>query len=251
MPRPVLVLDLDGTVCLGDDPVREYARLVEAGAPHAAGLVDALEEFLRDPDARPDLRVAQDGYQAVQLLGDGLDPGVLDEAYHRSRAGLHADLRGLHAPVGLGRLLDELDVHAVLVTNAPGDGLPAVLDHLGLGDRLDEVRTDAGKPSRMRRALADLLDGQGIGATPGHLMSVGDIWRNDLAPALELGCATAYVDTYGRRQGPAHVWARTLPELYPSLRAWAADPAEFGRSHPLPPAPMAVGATPERPGTVT
>ncbi|CAN5192681.1 HAD family hydrolase [soil metagenome] len=234
--RPVLVLDLDGTLALGDAPVLAYARQIELLAPRAKGLTSAVTAFLDDPGADERLQQAQDGYQAVHALSQVMDvPSDLrDRAYALSRAALADDLGDVRAPRGLLSALSEIDADVVLVTNSPRAGLDSLLARLGVADVVSEIRTDAGKPLGMLGLLTDLLQARGLADDPGRLMSVGDIWANDLAPALELGCATAYVDAFDRHQGPAHVRARTLPELYPALIAWARDPAEFLRAHPLP-----------------
>jgi len=247
--RPVLVLDLDGTLALGNTPVLGYARAIGTLAPQADGLAAAVEAFLADPGADDRLRDAQDGYQAVQMLSEGLgvDGAVRSHAYALSRAALDDDLGDVRAPDGLVAALAELDAHLVLVTNSPRDGLDTLLGHLGIADLVHEVRTDAGKPTGMRPLLVDLLHDHGIASDPAWLLSAGDIWANDLAPALELGCSTAYVDTYDRRQGPAHVRGRTLPELYPAIREWARRPAEFVRAHPLPTG-VPAGTAIQRPG---
>lgn len=247
--RPVLVLDLDGTLALGATPVLGYARAIESSAPQADGLTVAVEAFLEDPQADGRLRSAQDGYQAVAMLCEslGVDATLRDRAYSRSREALDADLGDVRAPLGLSEALADLDVHRVLVTNSPREGLDTLLGHVGVAGLVDEVHTQARKPTGMGPLLTELLHTHGLVSEPARLMSVGDIWVNDLAPALELGCATAYVDTFDRRQGPAHVRARTLPELYPALREWARHPVEFVHAHPLP-AGLAVGAGTERPG---
>lgn len=245
--RPVLVLDLDGTLAVGDAPVLGYARAIESLVPQAGGLTGAVEAFFTDPHGDERLAHAQDGYQAVHVLSEelGVDGETRDRAYAMSRAALDDDLGDVRAPEGLADALGGLDAHLVLITNSPRDGLATLLDHLGVAGLVGEVRTDAGKPAGLRRLLVELLEQHGLDDAPAALMSVGDIWVNDLAPALELGCATAYVDTFDRDQGPAHVRARTLPELYPALRAWAHDPVGFVHAHPL---ATAVASTTDRPG---
>ncbi len=247
--RPVLVLDLDGTLTLGHAPVLEYARAIETLAPQADRLTMRVEAFLADPEADALLRQAQDGYQAVHMISEelGVDGAVRNHAYALSRASLDGDLGDVRAPEGLVTALAELDADLVLVTNSPRAGLDTLLGHLGVADLVDEIRTDADKPTGMCPLLVDLLQRHDIASDPAWLLSVGDIWANDLAPALELGCSTAYVDTFDRHQGPAHVRGRTLSDLYPAIRDWARDPAEFVRAHPLSTGVPAGTAT-ERPG---
>lgn len=247
--RPVLVLDLDGTVILGDTPVLAYSRAVEASTPLADGLTDQVVAFLADPGAHPTLAGAQDGYQAVQLIAEsvGIDDTSRNAAYARSRVGLADDLGDLRTPEGLADLLVDLPAHRVVVTNSPADGLDSLLDKLGLTSVVDEVHGSAGKPAGLPSVLLGLMSGHGIESRPHRLLSVGDIWANDLAPALELGCATAYVDALDRRQGPAHVRGACLPDLYGHLAAWASDPEGFVAAHPL----AADAAVPARPGPST
>lgn len=248
--RPILVLDLDGTLAVGDAPVLGYARAIESLAPQADGLTVAVEAFLEDPHGDPRLRSAQDGYQAVAALCAtfGVDDELRDRAYSVSRTALDVDLGDVRAPQGLAEALAALDAHLVLITNSPRAGLNALLAHLGVTDLVAEVHPDARKPAGMGPLLGAVLHEHGLTSEPFRLMSVGDIWANDLAPALELGCASAYVDPFDRHQGPAHVRARTLPELYPALRDWARDPGEFVRAHPLPAGSVVGAGTTQRPG---
>lgn len=244
--RPVLVLDLDGTVILGDTPVLAYARAVEATAAYADGLTDQVVEFLADPSGDADLAGAQDGYQAVALIAAaiGIDDERRNAAYARSRLGLAEDLGDLRTPEGLAEVLASLPVHRVVVTNSPADGIEDLLERLGLSEVIDEVHGSAGKPEGLPAVLMGLMSRNGITGAPHRLLSVGDIWANDLAPALELGCATAYVDALGRRQGPAHVRGTCFPDLYDDLTQWAHDPDAFVAAHPL----AAEAAAPARPG---
>ncbi|MEI7057978.1 hypothetical protein WBG06_19285 [Nocardioides sp. CCNWLW239] len=238
MSRPVLVLDLDGTVCLGDTPALLYATQVAAHTDAPEALLETAEAFLgqRLPeDAPKTLTGAQDGYEAVKILG--LTAGVTEEqlsaAYVSSRAMMSEQPGDIRAPEGLADLLDGIDAHRVILTNSPGSGLDAILEHLGLRDVVDEVRTDALKPTRMIGHLDGFLETFGTVDTPEWLMSVGDIWRNDLAPAVERGCVAAYVDAFDRRQGPAHVRAGSLVDLYPAVSEWSNDPSAFIAAHPL------------------
>lgn len=232
--RSLLVLDFDGTVCLGDDAVVSYAREL-AAHPGAEDVEADLRAFLADPDSDPRLHDADDGYQAVSLLAEaaGIAPDARQAAYQASRDRL--DTAALHAPAGLRELLRELDVRRVLCTNAPGQRLNPILDDLGLAEVIDYVLPDARKPALMGMHLAKLLEAAGLSGHPEQLMSVGDIWANDLAPALELGCATAYVDPFGRDRGPAHARAASITDLYDDLRDWARDPFGFVSARPVDP----------------
>lgn len=231
-PQPILVLDFDGTVCIGDAPVWAYAEAVigEMVADGLAGEIRSkLEAFF---DGAPDSPPYTDGYDAVaQLAGVRATPEQLQRAYVTSRQALANGTVAVSAPPGLHHFLSELSstVERVLVTNAPIEGVLETIETLGLSDVIGRVIPNAGKPAGWASLLPALTEHR----SPTTAMVVGDIWSNDIAAPLAFGCATALVDRFGQAQGPAHVVANTLEALYPALREWAADPQGFLISHPL------------------
>lgn len=231
-PDRILLLDLDGTVCRGDNQVHEYARQVGAQLTGDAAreLATAVSAFLDSPDdaARTgNLADAQDGYQAVEAIARALGATVdqLHHAFHTIRARLYAGEICAEAPAGLIELLTDLpdNVRVVLATNAPANGLANLLDRLHVATFLDEVITEVGKPAGLGPVVERLLDQAGAASEPQRLLSVGDIWENDLRVPLARGCQTAYVDRFDRDQGPAHARAVTLEDLYDDIREWALE----------------------------
>lgn len=225
--RRVLVLDFDGTICLGDGLIWAYADGVLPHLPgELAGSVSAALRAYLEGGAGD----YADGYSALaELAAPHVAGTVLDDAYAHSRFALEDLAIAIHAPDGLAELLDELGttVHRVVVTNAPSTGLDSALTRLGLATRIDEVVASAAKPAGSREVLTRLL----AGAPPARLMSVGDIWRNDIAPALEIGAVTAFVDRLGRDNRPAHARGSTIQQLYPAVRHWATAPEAFEAAH--------------------
>lgn len=220
MARPILVLDFDGTVCLGDAPVLAYADQVAQRLPEApaAAVRTGIEQFLTGALTLPD---CEDGYQAVVALGGhDLPAAGLSAAYLASRSDLDAE--ATTPPQGLGELLDELraqDVAVVLVTNAPLTGVDVWLSHHQIAPRLDAVVPDAGKPERMAAVLTGIL--RQYQAEPVHLASLGDVWRNDIEPAMALGAAGLFIDRFGSGRGPATHTGGSVEALYPHIRRWA------------------------------
>lgn len=235
--RPVLLLDFDGTVSVGDEPILAYADalltvLRSDGASDldrfAETLSGELAGYLAGTADRPDF---PDGYAAVAILARGVaDRAQLSRAYRLSRAALASGRITVTAPPGLAELLDELAdrVWRVLVTNAPADGVGSTLTTIGLTDRIDVVLTDAGKPDGWQQILPQLLADRRAES----VLSIGDLWRNDVAEPLAAGTATALIDRFDQRPGPAHATGRDLPDLYPAIRSWATDPVAFARHRP-------------------
>lgn len=224
----VLVLDFDGTVCVGDGPAHRYAEEVGAllDGPGRAALGEAVAGFLAGRDVGS---AAQDVYQLVQERAADLPAEQVSRAYLTSRAALLEGGIEIAAPPGLAALLAELRpaVHVVVLTNAPRAGLDALLERLGLAAVVDETVGDAGKPAGMGPAVERLLAAHGIADEPWRLLSVGDLWDNDLREPAARGCATAYIDRFGLRRGRADARAATFEGLYDAVRAWAADAHAF------------------------
>ncbi len=223
--RPVLVLDFDGTVCLGDGPVWAYADNAFAHLPTtvAARARDRLTSYLNEPDTDGGYA---DGYTAIaELAGPYLPAELLSAAYTDSRAALSDPATVLFSPPGLGDLLASFAgrVQVVVFTNAPPTGLDVALSRLGLAQYVDQVIPSAHKPQRAQTVLRSLLGD----APPYQLMSVGDLWANDIEPAWRLGCATAFIDRTGADWRPSHLRAQSMEPLYPGLKEWAFAPETF------------------------
>jgi FMN phosphatase YigB (HAD superfamily) len=205
----IVVLDFDGTVAVGDAPVLAYLRGIAGTA--------ADERFARWAETGEGY---SDGYGLVAdwAATHEVPEAVRAEAYAASRAALHAGDAAVTAPVGLAGLLRSrpADVRCVLVTNAPVAGIEPVLDRLGLTGLLDALIGDARKPAGMPAVLAELLGD----LTADRLLSVGDVWRNDLEPAAAIGAATAFIDRFGVGEGSPTFRGRTLEALLPDIERW-------------------------------
>jgi len=212
-----LVFDFDGTVALGDGPVRAYAQEAArlADAEVATAFLDALDAEWAAPRA-----TALDRYDLVRLLAAerGIDAELLSRGYLASRRSLATAEAPVTAPDGLAELLAEAarrGAWLALATNAPGTRIPEALAALGLGGSFHEVHTGVGKP----RGLDPLLDGW---LAQGPVLGVGDVWSNDLAPVAARGGTTILVSPDGNAPAaaaPDHLVAR-LEDAYPLILAW-------------------------------
>ncbi|WP_061962369.1 HAD family hydrolase [Demequina flava] len=221
--RPTVIFDFDGTVALGNGPLTAYAaavaRLAE-DSEFATVATDALHAVERgDSEFR-------DGYHAVAAAAGqrGIDAHLLDRAYLASRDDLATPAAPVEAPAGLPEFLASLAAHAdiALVTNAPDIRIREALEALGVAQHFVRVITSARKPLGIEAQVTDALE-------RGPVLSIGDIYDFDLAPAARLGAATALVGPAAANP-PADVTmsALHLPELYPAIQTWAAEAARLG-----------------------
>ncbi|MET4783118.1 HAD family hydrolase [Glaciihabitans sp. UYNi722] len=223
----VLVFDFDGTVSLGDGPVRSYARFV-AESLSPADRANFLDEVDAGLLGETTLGVNPiDGYDLVRLLSQRHDVSLENHsrAYDLSRGELATEHAPVVAPEGLAAFLGTVRESArlVLATNAPATNIAEALDVLGLDDLFDAVYTSVGKPLGFETILDELLEGVPDAATA--MLSIGDVWQNDLEPAYRRGASTALV---GPRADPAATptfRADSLEELYPALTSWLSSPA--------------------------
>jgi len=215
-----IIFDFDGTIALGAGPLVAFARAVSAATEDETftdRAAAALAEFERGE------REARDGYDVISTLaaGQGVGADVLEGAYQSSRMLLGSEHAPITPPAALAEFLTRAGskVRILLATNAPGAGIMPVLEQWGVADRFDQTHFTVGKPAGLvpiiRAALAE-----------GPVLSVGDIYEFDLAPAAELGAATALVGATAERS-PAAVTmrGRTIADLYGDIEAWAADAA--------------------------
>ncbi|MHC5795826.1 HAD family hydrolase [Lacisediminihabitans sp. FW035] len=224
----VMVFDFDGTVSLGDGPVRSYARFVAAGLgrPQRAEFLARLEAGLAE-DTPGDLDPL-DGYDLVRMLSTPF--AVTDAAHSRAYASSRAELASAAAPVmapfGLAGFLTAARPLArlVLATNAPETRIAEALDSLGLAGVFDEVHTAVGKPAGLDALLDGLLAGSTIEDPASALLSIGDVWINDLEPAYRRGATTALVGPRVDAAATPTLRAVALEELYPRLSAWLESP---------------------------
>ncbi|WP_292700871.1 HAD family hydrolase [Microbacterium sp. 69-10] len=214
---PTIIFDFDGTLAVGDGPVLAFARFAAeaAGDDYISRVESALAAYERGASAY------RDGYDVVSSLAraDGVDESTLNAAYAHSRTRLGtADALVQPAP-GLTELMAELDpqVRVILATNAPETGIPDLLAAWGIADRLQSTHFVVGKPAGLealvRAALAD-----------GPVLSIGDIFVNDLAPARALGADTALVGATASSSTEDPTFrGTTLADLAPRIRRWADD----------------------------
>lgn len=218
--NPTIVFDFDGTLALGNGPITAFAREIaerigdDGFVSRGEAALDAYESG--DGDHR-------DGYGAVTTVAtaEGIPSEVLGAAYFASRALLGSAAAEVTPPAGLAAFLEQVGAHArlVLATNAPGDGVTAVLAAWGVAEAFDAMHFSVGKPDGLVPVIRDAL-------AAGPVLSIGDIYEFDLAPAVALGGDTALVGATATRSVESTTMrGRTVAELYDQISDWAAAAA--------------------------
>ncbi|MGB3413958.1 MAG: HAD family hydrolase [Microbacteriaceae bacterium] len=225
-----LVFDFDHTISIGNGPVLAYAEQIQsrqlAQDAEFAGFAEEVSAMLTDYPAGdyPGL-TAKDAYFLVHELAlkRGVPQDLIDESYYASRALLATEQAPIFAPEGLAEYLKTVkndrgdSLRVVLVTNAPAERIPEALSVIGLDQSFDEVHTSAKKPLGMIELIRPWL-------SEGRVLSIGDIWVNDLAPVQELGGHTAYITSNPEPHQP-DFWGQDVSVLLPRITEWLDLPA--------------------------
>jgi hypothetical protein len=224
-PAPVgLVLRFDGVLHSGDLAVQAFARHLTDALPtdRVRAVIAGMRGFLEGkPDLIPpgtELASAEDGYQAVVLLGRaaGLSDAVITAARRASRADLAASAWAVDASDGLDELLAAVDgrVYLAVLTEPDDPAAPAVLDSIGI--RVDELVAGP-----LPAALANIRF-RVENADPQRILVIGTRWLGELSGAFDAGYDTALVDRYRLGRGTPTLRSPDVAGLVESVRRWSA-----------------------------
>ncbi len=220
-PTAIVVWDLDGTLYRSTAACRHYARGIAAGLAEERreAYLAALDGYLAGEGGVD----ASDGWEAAVVLAGGPRGAsrLYADAFAMTRAFMLTDECRLEVPDGVPELLERSAARArrILMSNTPAFGVMPLLERLGLTGLFDEIVCRAEKPDRLAERLTALARVNDLEL--GSVISIGDHFVNDIAPAIALGCATAYVDPF--RVGPggqATFEAARIEDLLPALEAW-------------------------------
>ncbi|HEU5373188.1 MAG TPA: HAD family hydrolase [Gaiellaceae bacterium] len=220
-PAAVLVWDFDGTLYRGIAACLHYARgiadTLEPG--RRATYLQSVERYLAGQGGVD----AADGWEAaVMLAGGGRGASrAFGDAFARTRAFMLTDACELEVPDGMHSFLERMSGRArrVLVSNTPAFGVVPMLERLGLLNAFDELSCDSAKPYRFSVRLRTLAELHEVEAR--SVISIGDHFVNDIEPAFETGCSTAYIDPFAvGPRGRADLEAPRFEDLLEPLESW-------------------------------
>lgn len=218
--RGLLLFDFDGTLYRGDAPFRFYAREIARAmsGKHRKTYLSQVEAHLGGQTGV----VAGDNWEAVVKLALPYvqDPDLFNDAFLATRTYMMSEECELEVPPDLRRFLSRAHGRVVLAvaSNSPEQAALPLLDKLGLRDSFDTVRHSTGKPAGLLPLADELIDQYGL--NPRLVMSIGDHYVNDIAPALERGWITAHISPRGYHPGPSTYQGRQLEDVLPYARAW-------------------------------
>lgn len=220
-----MMFDLDGTLYRGDDPFRYYAQVVSRQmepSDRAVYLAKVEAHLGGDPHV-----IDADTWQAVVRLATPYveDPEVCQQAFVPTRQYMLSPECQMDVAPELKPFLDKARGRMLLalVSNSAEEAAVPLLHKLDLLEAFDVVRTAVGKPAGLLET-ADLLVAQ-HDLNPLVVMSIGDNYTNDIAPAQERGWTTVHVSPHGYFPGPSTYQVRQVEDAFPAIWRWVEEQA--------------------------
>jgi len=215
-----IVWDLDGTLYRGEQALAAYREALAEHLPGPRG--EELRRYGWVLAHEPE-RVApyRDVWNAITRAahGLGLSYAEANAVFLEVRAAIVRGEVPVEVPRGLPRLIADLAAAGVpmgVVTNSDGASARSLLRALGFAGLARHVRGDAEKPRGFVPAVRHLFPE----VLPVDVLSVGDNYMNDVAPACEAGMQAVHVRTPGAAMGPCTLTVGRLEEALGWIRAW-------------------------------
>lgn len=221
----LMIWDLDGTLYHSDAIYRFFAKKIAEGLDpaNADKFLEEIEGYLQVAETT---QYSSDweallGIARPYLPADPLQVAqVMRPVSGQLRQYLLSDGCQLHLSQTVRDFLWEVRdrVHLAVVTNGPATTVEPLLVKLGVRDYFDYVHAEAGKPDGLigaARAALGIVPVEQV-----RIISVGDSYANDMAPALAQGWEGALVAGRHVPPGPVTYMAKTVQQLVPFLQHW-------------------------------
>lgn len=224
-----MLFDLDGTLYQSDGIYRYFAeKIAERMSPPAGRLyLEQIEIFLTGgPDARYDSDWAAVRELALPYLPETPN-GEKTVGPVAIRDYLLSDDCQLAVSPGVREFLHWARSRATMgiVTNGPTESVGPLLQKLGIASCFQYIKAEAKKPEGLVEAAREMAGGEAALARH-RVVSVGDNYHNDIAPAHQRGWDTGWITIRQHPPGPATWRGRSLEDLLTPLREWLQSHAE-------------------------
>lgn len=147
----------------------------------------------------------------------GLAQEQVQAAFVATRTYMQSDNFSMKGLPGLQEAISALKqqgCHFVLMTNSPEPDSRDILNKLGLANAFDKSIFLAHKEVQARQHLTDLEHQFGLSFN--QMVSIGDNFRNEILPALEMGMKAVYIDRYHIPGRTLEIWQNALVKVpYP------------------------------------
>lgn len=143
------------------------------------------------------------GIYGVTARYHGVAPEALQDAFMETRAHMESDAYPMMGMPGLRAAIDDLKslgVQFVLATNSPEPDSRTILSKLDLTGVFAMEVFDAKKQINAPTHFRNFRDALGVPFE--EMVSVGDHYRNEIAPAIQLGMKTICIDRYVQPERP-------------------------------------------------
>ncbi|MGP6207488.1 HAD family hydrolase [Cuniculiplasma sp. SKW3] len=210
--KPYILWDFDGTLYRGIRPFIIYtSSILNLLGEEDTGEIKEIERRLKDYDHF----YGNDGYEIVARYFSSVPSRILQAAYEEMRETLLDHPEYVEVPQKLQEFLKRSKEKSIMIvaSNSPEPYVTPFMEKLGLVDYFSRIISWAAKPEGIIRIIKELPE-------DANLLSVGDHYPNDIAPAIELGKDAAYISPYSTGNMKATFKGKKIEDVLPKMSKW-------------------------------
>lgn len=210
--KPYILWDFDGTLYRGIKPFIIYtSSILRHLGVEDTGERKEIEKRLTDYGHF----YGNDGYEIVARYFSSVPSRILQAAYEEMRETLLEHPEYVEVPQKLKEFLEMAKEKSIMVvaSNSPEPYVTPFMEKLGLVDYFSRIISWAAKPEGIIKIIKELPEDT-------SLLSVGDHYTNDIAPALEMGKDAAYISPYSTGKSEATFKGKKIEDVLPKMARW-------------------------------
>lgn len=207
----VIIWDFDGTIYHSEESYREYAKCIGSLMKDNESFADKSMQVINDKKNE----IGDDGWAIIANLASGyVTKEEMDMCFARTREKMNDGKIAVNLQSTAVKILNFRDVRHILLTNTPEKYAIPLLENFGIKNLFYRIVCSAKKPDSFKNIVNDLLRDEDT--LPEDVLSIGDNYRNDILPSMEMGFKTVFIQNY-QRSSRADLTVRKLDEAIPFI----------------------------------
>lgn len=210
--KPYILWDFDGTLYRGIKPFTVYSScILHLLGKEDSGEIGEIERRLRDCNDF----YGNDGYEIVGRYFSTVSSHVMQIAYEQMREILLQHPEYVEVPEQLRIFLPKAKERSIMIvaSNSPEPYVTPFLEKLNLKNYFPKIISKAAKPEGIIKIIKELPE-------DASLLSVGDHYTNDIAPALAMGRDAAFISNCIRWNYKATIKGKKIEDVLPEIDKW-------------------------------
>lgn len=207
----VILWDFDGTIYHSEDSYREYAKCIESVMKNSDSFANKSMQVIKDKENK----VGDDGWAIIANLANGsVTREEMDMCFARTREKMNEGKIKINLQSTAVKILKKQEIRHILLTNTPEKYVIPLLENFGIKNLFYRIVCSAKKPDSFKNVMNDLLTRENIRSE--DILSIGDNYKNDIIPSMEMGFKTVFIQNY-QRDSKADLTVNQLEDAIPFI----------------------------------